>query len=103
MNKETKKITTVTPLELDILNEIEGSDLNDGTQECFYGPILHDFFDMKVMRGVISSLVKKGIVIYVDEFNSKTELVISKEYTAIHKDGYFVVANLTLNDIKKLD
>ena len=90
--------TKVTKLEMQILNEVEGWDLNDGTQDVFYAPIYHVIFDMKVYRGVIASLVKKGIVSDVSDtaFNSSdmTELSIAKEYTAIAEDGTFEVTNL---------
>ena len=94
MKTVTKKITTVTPLEMDILNEVEAWDLNDGTQECFYAPIHHGTFDMKVYRGVIASLVKKGIVSIDNCWSDMTEIVISKKHTGIHKDGHFVIANV---------
>ena len=105
MKKVTgNKTTKVTPLEMAVLLEVESWDLNDGTQECFYGPIYHSNFDMKVMRGVRSSLVKKGIVIKVEEIAGKkakmygttpnTELVIAKEFTATYKDGCFKINNV---------
>ena len=99
-NKETKT-TTVTPLEMAVLCEVEACDLNDGTQECFYGPIFHCDFDMKVIRGVISSLLKKGIVSSADEtkddnYFSSTELVISEDYRATDEDGRFVIANVEM-------
>ena len=90
--------TKVTKKEMRILYEVEGWDLNDGTQDAFYAPICHHLYDMRVYRGVIASLVKKGIVSDVSNTafggSDETELCIAKEYTAIHEDGYFVIANV---------
>jgi len=53
--------TLVTPLEAEILREIENSDhATDGYG--LQGHIMHDEYDMKKYRGVLASLVKKGII-----------------------------------------
>lgn len=95
---ENARCTTVTPLEMEVLQEIESCDLNDGTQDCFYGKIYHYLFDMKVIRGVISSLVKKGIVVDVEESvthnYSCTEIVISDKFTGYDFENCFKIINV---------
>ncbi len=54
-------MTKLTELEKEVLSEIVNSDIS--TDGCgLQGYIIHEWFPMKQYRGVISSLMKKGVV-----------------------------------------
>jgi hypothetical protein len=69
-----EKITLVqvTELEAQVLNEIAESEYSaDGHGLCGY--IDKGQFDMKVFRGVLSSLIQKGVIGTQDEEETGTE------------------------------
>ncbi len=89
----------VTKKEMEVLDEVEATDLNDGTQDVLYAPIWHEYYDMKVLRGVISSLVKKEIILVEDEedkcFGSEqTEIVIKPEFIKKDENGKLLITNV---------
>ena len=89
----------VTQKEMEVLEEVEATDLNDGTQDCLYAPIFHEYYDMKVLRGVISSLVKKEIIEVEDEENKcfgseQTEIIIKPKFIKKDENGYLLITNV---------
>ncbi len=90
----------ITKNEKEVLNAIESTDLNDGSQTCLYGPLYHDNYDMNTLRGSISSLVKKGIIVVDEEDNSfgddfeYTEIVVNSDYVEKDEEGYLTIINL---------
>ena len=92
-------LVQVTKKEMEVLKDVEATDLNDGTQDCLYGPIWHEYYDMKVLRGVISSLVKKEIIEVEDEedkcFGSEqTEIIVNGDFVKKDENGYLLITNV---------
>ena len=88
----------ITKKEMEVLEQVESSDLNDGTQDILYGSVWYDLNDMGVFRGVISSLVKKQIIKVEEEDKcfgeGQTEIIINSNYYKKCSEGYFELTNL---------
>ena len=60
--------------------------------------LIDDLNDMNVFRGVISSLVKKGIIIVEEEDKcfgeNQSEIIINRDFYKENEEGYFVLTNL---------
>ena len=78
----------VTKKEYDFLNKIKNSDYSgDG---CGFTDYITDYdYDMKVVRGLIHSLVEKGIIVYSDDCginDSKGRAMASADVTENYQD-----------------
>ena len=88
----------VTKKEMEFLKTIACSHFGDGERLLDY--ITEDDYDMKVVRGLIPSLVNKGIITYHDYENETPYAVINPDYHDIESD---MLTNLETIPYVKVD